>query len=373
MKRAIHHLGTLLLVALVLSSRAYSVWAQGAVSEAIPVMTFADSVHNFGLVAEEKGPIGCIFYFRNTGSAPLVITNATADCGCTTPSYTRETVAPGARGEVRVTYNPEGRPGTFVKKVRIYSNAGELPKELVIKGNVTTLGGNEDRKYQLRVGGLQVSNHLLAFPIVSAEGDATIRLVVNNPTDRPIMVRLRKVPKFVSISKTEFTLEPNEPEELYLTSLVSPKDKPALRYGVLHLEACDAEGKVKESTEIKVSMPIIPDELISGTGKSPKMDLVTYYDFGERPASETIKGRITLENKGEAPLEIYSVVSGNKAIKIKATSKTIAPGAKSELVYSINMREVARQGGKLSQNVDLLVNDPHGPLRKVRFEASIKK
>lgn len=373
MKRAIHHLGTLLLVALVFSSRAYGTWAQGAVSEAIPVMTFADSVHNFGLVAEEKGPIGCIFYFRNTGSAPLVITNATADCGCTTPSYTRETVEPGARGEVRVTYNPEGRPGTFVKKVRIYSNAGELPKELVIKGNVTTLGGNEDRKYQLRVGGLQVSNQTLAFPIVSAEGDATIRMVVNNPTDRPIMVRLRKVPKFVSISKTEFTLEPNEPEELYLTSLVSPKDKPALRYGVLRLEASDAEGKIQESANIKVSMPIIPDELISGTGKSPKMDLVTYYDFGERPTSEAIKGRITLENKGEAPLEIYSIVSDNKAIKIKAKSKTIAPGAKSELVYSINMREVARQGGKLSQNVDILVNDPHGPLRKVRFEASIKK
>ena len=122
MKRIIR-LGILFLIFSVLSSGAYSLWAQGVMGEAIPAITFADSVHNFGLVAEEKGPVGCIFSFTNTGNAPLVITNATADCGCTTPSYTRETVEPGAKGEVRVSYNPEGRPGTFVKKVRIYSNA----------------------------------------------------------------------------------------------------------------------------------------------------------------------------------------------------------------------------------------------------------
>ncbi|WP_314942693.1 DUF1573 domain-containing protein [Porphyromonas endodontalis] len=372
MKRIIR-LGILFLISSVLSFGAYSLWAQGVMGEAIPAITFADSVHNFGLVAEEKGPVGCIFSFTNTGNAPLVITNATADCGCTTPSYTRETVEPGAKGEVRVSYNPEGRPGTFVKKVRIYSNAGELPKELVIKGNVTTLGGNEDRKYQLRVGGLQVSNQHLAFPIVSAEGEAAIRLVVNNPTDQPIMVRLRKVPKFVSISKTEFTLAPNEPEELYLTSLVSSKDKPALRQGVLRLEAWDTQGGVRERTDIKVSMPVVPDELMMATEKAPKMDLLTYFDFGERSATETIKGRISIENKGDAPLEIYSIVSDNKAIKIKAKSKIVAAGEKGELVYSVNMREVARQGGKLSQNVDILVNDPHGPLRKVRFEAAVRK
>ena len=155
--------------------------------------------------------------------------------------------------------------------------------------------------------------------------------------------------------------------------MVSPKEKPALRQGVLRLEAWDTQGGVRERTDIKVSMPVVPDELMMATGEAPKMDLLTYFDFGERPATETIKGRISIENKGDAPLEIYSIVSDNKAIKIKAKSKIVAAGEKGELVYSVNMREVARQGGKLSQNVDILVNDPHGPLRKVRFEAAVRK
>lgn len=373
MKQVLHRSWAVLFGTLALAFLTRGVWAQNVMDEAIPVISFADSVYNFGLVAEEKGPVGCVFSFTNTGKVPLVITNATADCGCTTPSYTLEPIEPGKRGEVRVSYNPEGRPGTFVKKIRVYSNAGEYPKELVIKGNVTTLGGNEDRKYQLRVGGLQVSNRRLSFPIVSASSGATIRLVVNNPTDYPITVRFRKVPKFVTMSKTEFTLAPNEPEELYLTSQVLAGDKSSLRQSVLHLEAKDMQSGTRERADIEVSMPVVSDQLMEENDTAPKMELLTYFDFGERSEAETIKGVIPIENNGNAPLEIYSVVSGNKAISIKAKSKTIAAGAKGELVYSINMREVTRQGGKLSQNIDILVNDPNGPLRKVRFMVTTKK
>ena len=77
-------------------------------------------------------------------------------------------------------------------------------------------------------------------------------------------------------------------------------------------------------------MPVVPDELMIATEMAPKMDLLTYFDFGERSATETIKGRISIENKGDAPLEIYSIVSDNKAIKIKAKSKIVAAGEKGE-------------------------------------------
>ena len=73
-------------------------------------------------------------------------------------------------------------------------------------------------------------------------------------------------------------------------------------------------------------------------------------------------------SSGESQGNLYNNLVDGKVLTSYKSEKE-----KGELVYSVNMREVARQGGKLSQNVDILVNDPHGPLRKVRFEAAVRK
>ena len=72
----------------------------------------------------------------NTQGAPLVITRATASCGCTKPKYNTEPVAPGKSTIVEVTYNPAGRPGQFVKTIAIYSNGKEGAYIVRIKGVV---------------------------------------------------------------------------------------------------------------------------------------------------------------------------------------------------------------------------------------------
>src|SRR5512139_718104 len=55
------------------------------------VITFSMLEHNFGAVkAGEK--VGCIFPFTNTGDADLVLTSATASCGCTVPKYNKKPV-----------------------------------------------------------------------------------------------------------------------------------------------------------------------------------------------------------------------------------------------------------------------------------------
>src|SRR5947207_8236017 len=70
--------------------------------------------HDFGTV-EESGPIGYEFTFTNTGSAPIVITDVRASCGCTTPSWPKEPIAPGGKGVIKAEYNTTGRIGIFNK------------------------------------------------------------------------------------------------------------------------------------------------------------------------------------------------------------------------------------------------------------------
>ena len=89
--------------------------------------------HDFGTVSE--GPAADhIFMVTNAGKEPLIITKVQPSCGCTTPSWTKEPIAPGKTGEIKASYGTQGRPGTFTKTLTVFTNAGN--KVLTIKGNV---------------------------------------------------------------------------------------------------------------------------------------------------------------------------------------------------------------------------------------------
>lgn len=90
--------------------------------EGKPSIRFENTSHDFGTITEAGGNAKCTFTFVNEGDAPLVIISATAQCGCTRPSFPQQPIAPGKKGEIRVTYNPAGRPGEFVKEVKVKTN-----------------------------------------------------------------------------------------------------------------------------------------------------------------------------------------------------------------------------------------------------------
>ena len=77
------------------------------------------------------------FTFTNNGNKPLIITNAQGSCGCTVPTYSKEPIAPGAKGVISVKYDTSRAGQPFTKTVTITSNAAGVPsKTLTIKGTV---------------------------------------------------------------------------------------------------------------------------------------------------------------------------------------------------------------------------------------------
>lgn len=96
---------------------------------------FSKETHDYGNV--KYGANGtCTFEFKNTGNAPLIISKATGSCGCTVPSWPKEPIAPGAKGEITVKYDTK-RPGPISKSVTITSNATNEPSKVIrIKGTV---------------------------------------------------------------------------------------------------------------------------------------------------------------------------------------------------------------------------------------------
>ncbi len=107
-----------------------SVQAQG-------VLKFNKEVHDFGKLTE--GPLATYnFEVVNTGTAPVVISNAQASCGCTTPEFSKDAIMPGGKSVIKVGYNTSGRPGPFTKTITVMSNAENSSLVLTIKGEVSS-------------------------------------------------------------------------------------------------------------------------------------------------------------------------------------------------------------------------------------------
>ncbi|MFC7357120.1 DUF1573 domain-containing protein [Jejudonia soesokkakensis] len=93
-----------------------------------PVMTFDEIEHDFGTI-EQGTNVEHLFTFTNTGEAPLVIVDAKSSCGCTVPSFPKEAIAPGGKGELLVKFNGSGK-NQVSKTVTVTANT-KGGKELI--------------------------------------------------------------------------------------------------------------------------------------------------------------------------------------------------------------------------------------------------
>ena len=103
------------------------------------IIEIAEKTYDFGVIKEEDGRVTHVFTFKNVTDGPLTIKNVRASCGCTTPAWSREPIAPNTEAQITVTYNASGRPGAFHKSVTVTLSNGteDFTQVLFIKGKVT--------------------------------------------------------------------------------------------------------------------------------------------------------------------------------------------------------------------------------------------
>jgi len=88
---------------------------------------------DFGKIMQGK-PVFHNFQVVNLDSAPLVIDNVQASCGCTTPEWSREPIAPGGTSIIKVGYN-SAAAGYFEKTITLMYAEG-MTTMVSIKGTV---------------------------------------------------------------------------------------------------------------------------------------------------------------------------------------------------------------------------------------------
>lgn len=100
---------------------------------------FDNTTMNLGTFSDKNPKQSCVFTFTNIGDKPLIVNQAVASCGCTVPTFTKDPIAPGEKGEIKVTYDGSGKfAGHFKKSITVRTNGKVEMVRLYIEGDMET-------------------------------------------------------------------------------------------------------------------------------------------------------------------------------------------------------------------------------------------
>ena len=103
--------------------------------EDLPKIEFKVTNYDFGAIVQGE-KVSYVFKFKNTGKKDLVISGASATCGCTVPKYGKEPIAPGKEGELEVVFDSTGKSGSQRKVVTVLANTQPNTTELTITADI---------------------------------------------------------------------------------------------------------------------------------------------------------------------------------------------------------------------------------------------
>lgn len=101
----------------------------------LPKFEFASESYDFGKIKQGE-KVKFSFKFKNSGATPLIISSASASCGCTVPSYPEDPIEPGAEAVINVEFDSNGKMGMQTKTVTLVANTIPNTKVLYLRGEI---------------------------------------------------------------------------------------------------------------------------------------------------------------------------------------------------------------------------------------------
>lgn len=347
-----------------------------------PEISTDEQTFDFGIISEADGLASHIFKIKNTGSDPLVITRITASCGCTQPEWSKAPIEPGKSGDIKISYNPKGRPGPFHKSIAIHSNAKNGRLNLYVKGNVApkTKAVVSTVVYPYSIGDLKLQTKSVLFNSVRPGETSEEKIAVKNEGGTPIRIRLGKIPNYLKVSIPDTLLPGNTGEisVIFNTDIAKRMGRVSTNLPLTIV----GEGKKndKEGT-IVVAANIINNFSKLTASEKAKAPVITFsatsLEFGKLPekgggiipfigGSGKESESFTITNTGKSNLSIYSVTCDNEAVDISGGKKELKPGTSADYKVTIRSKEIKT---KLETFINIVCNDPNGPVRLIKVTA----
>lgn len=341
-------------------------------AQKIEELSFSEKTYDFGTVKEEAGPITHEFVFTNNSPKPIKIINVKASCGCTTPGWSKEPIAPGKSGFIQAKYNPRNRPGVFNKSLTVTTDADEPVVKLYIKGKVTPKVKSIEEELSTVMGGLKVKHKSLNLGKVKTTDQPTVKeFDVYNATGSLITFSdAVKAPAHIKVEVSPKTLKGNEKGVIKIIYDAKAKNDFGFMNENITLETDEKTDNVKSFSVYATIEEYFPPMTEAELAKAPRLKLENKeFDFGKIQKGESIKAEFMFTNVGKSPLEIRKANSNCSCTISKVEKTKVKPGKSSKIVVTFNSE--GRRGNQ-QKSVTLYSNDPLNPVQRLTIKGVVK-
>lgn len=323
---------------------------------------FTETIYDFGEIKEEQGQASHEFKFKNAGTVPVKLTDVKASCGCTTPDWTRDNVAPGKEGMVKAIYNTANRPGPFQKTITVKAqpeNGQEEVHIITIKGNVIPRPKGIQDWYPTVLGSIRASTNHCAFGKIYNTEKKSQKIVFYNETDKPVNILKYDTPAHISVTSDKKTVNPKDSIKIDVTYDANKVDD----WGFLHTQikimtddsntpekviyiSADRQENFEKLTEQeKANGPRITFEKV-------------VHDFGTIKAGQKVNTEFVFKNTGKSELIIRKTKASCGCTASNPEKTRLKPGESSKInaVYDSTGKK-----GNENKTITIISNDPTNP------------
>jgi len=332
-------------------------------------IAFEKVQHNFGTFKEELGVQTVSFNFKNEGKVPLILNNVQASCGCTTPEWTRDPVAPGAKGTIKVSYDPKNRPGVFNKTIRVSSNAENADVVLTILGEVTPRARTIEEDYPTEIGTLRAKTNHIAFAEIKENQLKKDSTEIINNTDKPIQLSFKTPPPHLTAVIKPSKLAPKQKGYVVVTFDASKLKTYGFVMGRIYL---DVDGQQDYKNSIAVSATVEEDFTGLSAEDLKNAPVVKYdlesFDFGDIKPGSKVEHTFNMKNEGKKDLIIRDVKSSCGCTAVQPTKNIVTAGESVPLKVSFDS---TGKNGRTNKTITVITNDPKNPTTVLRISSNI--
>jgi len=339
----------------------YAFVATVSVAVAQPRFSSNTETHSFGQI-EWKHPVTAQYTVTNTGDRPLVLTDVEPDCACTVAQWTKTPIAPGAKGNISVTFDAKAL-GHFQKSVAIYCNAQPHLVYLKFDGEVVQEIKDFTKTHPYLIGQIRIDKNSLDFPDMQEGEHPVMHIGVVNLSDRPYEPVLMHLPTYLQASAEPAVLQKGEKGIITLTLNSEKLTDFGLTQASVYLSRFSGD-KVGEENEIPVSAILLPDfsELSEAEKANAPAISLSAKDIDLSPVlAKKSKARqdIIVTNTGRSPLLISKLQVFHPAVGVSLKKGVLQPGESTRLRVTVEKKNI----GKKRRHLRLLMitNDPVQP------------
>ena len=326
-----------------------------------PRLTSNTQEHNFGQI-QWKQPVSVTYTITNTGNEPLVMSNVTASCDCSTVDWTLEPIAPGEKGFVTATFDAN-LLGHFEKTVAIYSNSDPHLVYLSFRGEVVMEVTDYTRTHPYEIGQLRVDKKELFFKDMHRGEKQVMELSVVNLTERPYEPVLMHLPPCVTVEAKPQVILKGKRGVLRLTVDADKLTDYGETRAPLYLARFTGD-KVSKSNCMPFSVVLLPS--FKGMTEQEKQN-APHVQVSDETVDFTavMKNKnkashsVVLTNTGKTPLIIDRLQTDNTSFRVYLPKTVLAPGESVKLKVSAFKK--GNRNKSREMNILMITNDPEHP------------